>query len=217
MVRCDDLPLPRPFSVHQVKDNTLAIYFAVYERGKGTNWLADRKAGEKLDLFGPLGNGFSISADARKLLLVAGGIGIAPLYFLAHDSAARGLSVTLLSGAHTASQVYFQGLLPDGMTGIVATDDGSEGEHGLVTSLLPRFAPQADAIFACGPAVMYKSMAQMKELKGKPVQVSLETVMGCGRGVCYSCTIKTRHGLKQVCQDGPVFDLDDVLWGEMGL
>jgi dihydroorotate dehydrogenase electron transfer subunit len=216
MVRCDDLPLPRPFSVHRVKENSLALYFAILERGKGTNWLADRQPGDKLELFGPLGNGFTVRPDTRKLLLVAGGIGVAPLVFLAEDAVAKGLSVTLLMGAHTATQLYHAGL-PDGIVGFVATDDGSDGEHGLVTSLVPRFASQSDQVFACGPTAMYKAMAQMKELKGKPVQVSLETVMGCGRGVCYSCTIKTRRGLKQVCQDGPIFDLDDVLWGEMGL
>lgn len=82
----------------------------------------------------------------------------------------------------------------------------------MVTDLLPDFAGGADQIFACGPTAMYETMAQMPELRDKPVQVSLEVRMGCGLGVCYGCTVKTRSGLRQVCKDGPVFDLDDVLW-----
>ena len=86
---------------------------------------------------------------------------------------------------------------------------------GVVTDLLPDFAGRADQIFACGPLPMYRAMARMPSLKNKSVQVSLEVVMGCGRGVCYGCTIRTRSGLKKVCEDGPVFDMDDILWEEL--
>jgi len=103
---------------------------------------------------------------------------------------------------------------------VAATEDGSLGEKGLVTDLLPRFAEQADQVFACGPLPMLRDMfKRQKELKleDKPVQVSLEVRMGCGVGVCYGCTVKTKDGLKQVCKDGPVFELDKILWGELGL
>jgi dihydroorotate dehydrogenase electron transfer subunit len=88
----------------------------------------------------------------------------------------------------------------------------------MVTDLLPNFINWSDQIFACGPMPMYRDMAQRKRqlgLEGKPVQISLEVVMGCGHGVCYGCTIRTKKGLKQVCKDGPVFDLDDIIWEEM--
>ncbi len=86
----------------------------------------------------------------------------------------------------------------------------------MVTDLLkPQLVEHVDQIFACGPTAMYRAMAKMPELKGKSTQVSLETHMGCGRGVCYGCTVKTRSGQRLACQDGPVFDLDEVLWDEL--
>ena len=91
-----------------------------------------------------------------------------------------------------------------------ATDDGSEGYKGPATDLIAAYINHGEQLFACGPLPMYKTMAQMPELKDKPVQVSLEIMMGCGVGVCYGCTIKTKSGLKQVCKDGPVFDLEDI-------
>ena len=93
-----------------------------------------------------------------------------------------------------------------------ATDDGTEGYKGLATDLIQAYSDGADQIFACGPVAMYKAMADKLELKDKPVQVSLEIMMGCGAGVCYGCTIKTNSGLKQVCKDGPVSDLKDIVW-----
>ena len=97
------------------------------------------------------------------------------------------------------------------------TEDGSSGYKGVVTSFVEFYSNLADQIFACGPLPMYKTMARMPELKNKPVQVSLEARMGCGLGICYGCTIKTTTGLKQVCRDGPVFDLDDIVWDEISL
>ena len=143
-------------------------------------------------------------------------MGIAPLYFLAQDARKKGLAVTLLYG--TAIENPYP-KASHGIKLIKATEDGSVGYHGLVTDLLPDFADWADQVFACGPLPMYRDMAARRQqlLKSKPVQVSLEVVMGCGRGVCYGCTIKTKKGLKEVCQDGPVFDLDNVLWDELNL
>ena len=85
----------------------------------------------------------------------------------------------------------------------------------MITDFLPDFVGWADQIFACGPTSMYHTMAvQKQQFRGKPAQISLEVRMGCGLGVCYGCTVKTKNGLKQVCQDGPIFDLDDILWDE---
>ena len=211
MVRCgEDTLLRRPLSIHRIENDKLALLVSIV--GKGTNWLGERQAGEPLDLFGPLGTGFSISATSRNLLLVAGGMGIAPLYFLAQDARKRGLSVTLLYGT-AIKNPYPE--VPYDIKLIRATEDGSVGYHGLVTDLLPDFTERADQVFACGPVPMYKSMAQMPELETKPVQISLEIMMGCGAGICYGCTVKTKSGLKQVCKDGPVFDLHEVLWEEL--
>ena len=215
MVKCgEDNLLRRPFSIHQVDDKMaiLAILFSMV--GKGTQWLSRRQASDRIDLLGPLGNGYTIAPIAKNLLLAGGGIGIAPLPFLARIAQERGCSVTLLLGATTAGQLYPSNLLPSETKCITATDDGTTGVKGFITDLLPEHINFADQVFACGPSPMYRAMAQMPELKGKPVQVSLEARMGCGFGVCYGCTVKTRQGLKQVCQDGPVFNLDDILWNE---
>ena len=219
MVHCgSEFILRRPLSIHQVTDaSRLSLLFEV--TGKGTFWLSRRQKGEILDLLGPLGNGFSIEPASRKLLLVAGGIGIAPLIFLANQALSQGKSVTLLSGARTASGLYPQELLPGGIQTVIATEDGSGGTRGMITDVLLDFVDWADQIYACGPLAMYEAIAAQKQQRylRKPVQVSLEVRMGCGLGGCYGCSIRTRHGMKQVCLDGPVFNLDEILWQEVKL
>ncbi len=215
MVRCgEECILPRPFSIHQINDDGIALFIGICEDGKGTTWISERRAGDKIELFGPIGNGFTISPNSQNLLLVAGGIGIAPLYFLSQEALRGKCSVTLLLGASNADQLYPEHLLPSGIK-LITTTASPDGQKGMVTELLPDFSSQADQVFACGPLPMYKTMAQMPELKDRSVQVSLEVRMGCGLGVCYGCTVKTRSGLKQVCHDGPVFELSDILWDEL--
>jgi dihydroorotate dehydrogenase electron transfer subunit len=217
MVRCGDAFLPRPLSIHRVDGGQVALLFKVV--GKGTRWLAQRKKGETLDIFGPLGNGFTVYPGSRNLLLVAGGMGIAPLCFLADFAIGRGKKVTVIQGARSgdfllpiscSQKLFDKGVLPASLNVINATEDGSEGFKGLATALIPHYINGADQVFACGPAAMYRTMAQMPELKNKPVQLSLEIMMGCGAGVCYGCTIKTKNGLKQVCKDGPVFGMGEL-------
>jgi len=207
--------LRRPLSIHQLSSRNkkvrLALLFTVV--GKGTHWLSQCQAGDKIDLLGPLGNGYSIQPTSRNLLLLAGGIGIAPLCFLAQEALNQGSSVTLLLGASTTSQLYPAHLLPPKIKLITATEDGTAGKKGLITDLLPDYVNWADQVFACGPALMYRVMSTQH--LAKSVQTSLEVRMGCGLGVCYGCTLKTKSGLKQVCKDGPVFDLDDILWDEL--
>ena len=216
MVRCGgESVLPRPLSIHQLADKKGKLALLYFVVGKGTYWLSQRKTGDGIDLFGPLGNGFSIHPASHNLLLVAGGIGIAPLCFLAQQSLNQGHSVTLLLGTSTATQLYPKHFLPPKTEVITISEDGTDGQQGIVTNLIPKYVDRADQIFACGPAGMYKAMAQMPELRDKLVQISLEVRMGCGRRVCYGCTVKTKSGLKQVCTDGPVFDLEDILWDEL--
>ena len=219
--------LPRPFSIHQVDDKGgMAIFFAVWENGRGTSWLSQRHVGDTVELFGPLGNGYSIHPDSQNLLLVAGGVGIAPLCFLAEQAVNLGCKVKLLRGASGAfkpsgepnpGQHYPKELLPPGIE-LETITTSYDGKTGVVLELLrPEVVDGADQIFACGPTPMYHDMANKYQqfLKGKSVQVSLEVRMGCGLGVCYGCTVKTKNGLKQVCNDGPVFDLGDILWDEL--
>ena len=233
MVDCgEDVLLRRPLSIHKADEakGTLALLFAIV--GKGTNWLSQRKGGDKVDILGPSGNGFTVNPKAKNLLLIGGGLGIAPLAFLAETAAKDGRTVKLHHGVNTAGAILIDAISPQGtpvpISSLTAaakhsdtikctasTVDGSAYTKGLATVCLPGLAGWADQIFACGPMPMYKAMAKMPEIKEKAVQVSLEIVMGCGRGICYGCTIKTKKGLKEVCKDGPVFGMDDIIWEEM--
>jgi dihydroorotate dehydrogenase electron transfer subunit len=239
-VRCGDFTLRRPFSIHQSSPLTgensgegeIALLFKV--TGKGTLWLSQRQTGERIDILGPLGEGFSIpptkSGQSKNLLLVAGGIGIAPLVFLMQHASSQH-QITLIHGASTAAQLYpFSSAgkkrsklshLPNGVQFIAVTEDGSMGQKGRATDILPDFLEWADQVYACGPADMYKAMAEMSRqakrsnLKLTKCQVSLEVRMGCGFGACYGCTINTKKGLKHICRDGPVLELDDIIWQEV--
>ncbi len=225
MVNCGgDTVVPRPFSVHRVDSDSLALLFSVV--GKGTRRLSQRQKGESLDIFGPLGNGFHIEPDAKNILLVAGGMGIAPLCFLVDVAAVQGKKATIIAGARSADcllpisvsqKAFDMGMLPGSINVVNATDDGSEGFKGPATDLIPAYIEGVDQVFACGPVEMYRAMAaSYHNYNNIPVQVSLEIMMACGMGVCYGCTIKTKSGLKQVCKDGPVFDIGEVDWGEFG-
>ncbi len=216
MVRCgEENLLRRPLSIHQLGNNEFALLYSVV--GKGTRWLSKRQTGERIDILGPLGNSFSIHPTANKLLLVAGGMGVAPLCFLAQEAGKRGCSVTLLLGASTSTQLCPSHLLPADISRITTTEDGTAGKRGMITDLLPDFIDWADQVFACGPVSMYRDIANKYHpfLKDKSAQVSLEMRMGCGRGVCYGCTVKTKNGLRMVCTDGPIFNLEDILWDKL--
>jgi dihydroorotate dehydrogenase electron transfer subunit len=217
MIGCgENATLPRPFSIFRISGGDLAILYAVYGEGRGTPWLAGRHTGDTVHLFGPLGNGFTLEPETRNVLLVGGGVGIAPLFFLGQYAAEHFCSVTFLYGSAGRGRYP----IPPELQPVPATEDGSVGYQGYVTDLIPLYAGKAQQIFVCGPLSMFKTIAQRSDelkLTGKKVQVSLEVRMGCGAGVCYSCTISTKQGLKQVCKDGPVFNLDDVVWDSLGV
>ena len=216
MVGCGEgVFLRRPLSVHRTAPSRLALLFQVV--GRGTAWLSRRKPGEALDLLGPLGRGFQLDSKAKRVLLVAGGMGVAPLAFLAQRAVEKGLEATLLLGARTGERLYPQELLPRGLKTVIATEDGSFGQMGLATVLLPPLLAGAAQVFACGPVDMLRAMARMPELRDRPVQVSLELRLGCGFGVCLGCSVPTTKGNRLVCRDGPVFLLDEVVWGGVEL
>ena len=217
MVRCGEgyeMPLRRPLGIHRMSKDGISLLYSVV--GRGTEWLSQRKPGEPVDLFGPLGNGFEIHPSSRNLLLVAGGVGIAPLLALAEHSRAKGLKFRLIIGEKNAAKIYPDLLLPPGINAVITTEDGSLGQKGMVTNILPQFISEADQVFVCGPLAMYRAIAKMgRKLGNKPTQVLLETVLGCGVGACLSCSIETRQGRKLVCKDGPVFEFSDILWDKM--
>jgi dihydroorotate dehydrogenase electron transfer subunit len=217
MVRCGeghDMPLRRPLGIHRIYQDGIALLFTVI--GRGTEWLSQREEGDIVDIFGPLGRGFEIHPSSRSLLLVAGGVGVAPLIALAEKAIGDGLAVRLLIGEKSSAKIYPARLLPPQIKPVITTEDGSLGKKGMITDILPQFIADADQIFACGPLPMYQAIAKMSsKFGGKPVYVLLETVMGCGVGACLSCSVDTKHGRKLVCKDGPVFELKDILWDKI--
>ncbi|HEY8490010.1 MAG TPA: dihydroorotate dehydrogenase electron transfer subunit, partial [Dehalococcoidia bacterium] len=168
--------------------------------------------GDEVFMFGPLGHGYRVDPKAGNLLLVGGGIGIAPLVWLADEAVAAGKSVVLLVGARTADGVFPARLLPPEVEVVVTTDDGSLGRPGLVSDVVPEYLAWADQVFACGPEAMFRALAQVmrRENYRKSAQALLEERMACGTGICYSCAVETRRGVKLVCKDGPRFELRDV-------
>ncbi|MCU0650751.1 MAG: dihydroorotate dehydrogenase electron transfer subunit [Candidatus Omnitrophica bacterium] len=214
--------LRRPLSVHKVAGKASGRVELLYEAvGAGTKILSQKKAGEELDLLGPLGSGFDIDASARLsgALLVCGGIGAAPLVFLAQKLAQqlKGRGATVLIGARTKSQILcvsdFKKL---GLDVKIATDDGTAGFHGRVTGLLDKILSagtnKIEMLYGCGPAPMLKAMSEISRKSGVPAQVSLESHMACGIGACLGCVVRTRNGYKRVCKEGPVFLANELLW-----
>ena len=220
--------LRRPFSVYRVcrraKEVTVQVLYRVV--GKGTALLAQKKAGERLDVLGPLGNGFDVSRVRRNntpIIMVAGGIGIAPLVYLAESlrqkkAGSRAPRVDVYLGTDTADNLVSVSLLKKmGCRVRVATDDGTTGFHGYVTDLMRRdLAVLRRAtppyIIACGPLAMLHAVQDICRVERWPGQVSVDEMMGCGVGACLGCVIRTvaRDGAiryQRICHDGPVFDM----------
>lgn len=225
MVRCAepgvvDPLLSRPLALHRIDREGGQVELLVRVVGRGTAWLAVRRPGDPLDLLGPLGEGFSLHPKTGNLLLVAGGMGIAPLRAVADAALARGCSVVLAMGARSSGELYPAPLLPPEVEVHLATDDGSAGRRGPVTELLGAddlaLLTWADQVMACGPNPMLASLAEAirsGRISWRPgfAQVSLEERMACGVGACLGCVVRTRHGYQRVCREGPVFDLKDVV------
>ena len=208
--------LRRPYSVYRTDPAGDRIILLVRPFGRGSAWLVARRQGEILDVLGPLGNAFEIAPRSTNLLMVAGGVGVAPLVFLADLAIARRLSVTFLMGAATAEGLLAVSELPSAVEYLVATDDGSQGHRGFVTDLVPQYLRWADQVFACGPEPMFVSLRNAvlpHRIGGKPkVQVSMERTMACGLGACLGCVVETKRGMLTSCVQGPIYDMDQVVW-----
>jgi dihydroorotate dehydrogenase electron transfer subunit len=216
-VDCDPL-LPRPMSYHRIRIGPEGPEWALlYDvAGRGTAWMASRKPGDRIFAWGPLGNGYKIGRTSKNLLLVGGGIGIAPLVWLADDAVASGHAVTLVIGARDAAHVFPKSLLPHEVEVVVTTDDGSLGRKGFATEPFGELLEWCDQAFACGPTPMFRAMADVarKANVRRSVQALLEERMGCGTGICYGCAVQVRvrggRSMKLVCKDGPRFEIRDV-------
>lgn len=199
------------------------IFFEILYRvvGKGTAMLSTLHHGDHLDILGPLGLGFTPTDAETEAVLVGGGVGLAPLYYLAKQMVTGG-RVSLFVGGKTKEDILcvteFERL---GVETYVATDDGTLGASGLVTDVMERHLEgnlRSKTIFACGPMPMLKAVAEIARRRALPCQVSLEAYMACGMGACLGCVVKGRdHGehtpdYRCVCKDGPVFDFQELQW-----
>lgn len=211
--------LRRPISIHDRQGGRLAVFFQV--AGKGTEILAAREEGEALDIIGPLGKGFTLDAGlkGKRVLCIGGGRGIAPIYFLALELRALGAVPTVLYGGRTAADIPLRSKFERaGIPLLCATDDGSFGFKGLVTALaeeeIGRLEPAF--LFACGPDAMMKASSGQAAAHGIPAEFSLESLMGCGIGACWGCVKRIRGedgtGWVKICEDGPVFPRERIVW-----
>ncbi|HOX54073.1 MAG: dihydroorotate dehydrogenase electron transfer subunit [Candidatus Omnitrophica bacterium] len=204
--------LRRPFSIYNVNDSKLEILYRVV--GKATELFSKKKPGEKLNVLGPLGNGFDLKTKKAKILLVGGGIGIAPLVFLAEKL--TGKEILALIGAKNKKHILCVDELKDAGAQVkIATDDGGIGFKGSVTDLLKQSVRPKDkigVIFACGPKPMLKEVAYIAKKHKIEARLSLEEHMACGIGACFGCVVNTTRGYKRVCKEGPVFDAREVIF-----
>jgi NAD(P)H-flavin reductase len=198
----DERPyLPRAFSIARWHGEE--AHYLLEDVGPGTKRLCELQAGEEVWALGPLGKGFTTSLDGRRVLLVGGGVGIAPLAILQDGME---YETTVLLGFRDGQRAEGAALLQDAR---VATDDGSAGRRGLVTVLLAEEL-ERDAhatVYACGPAPMLEAVRAMCATHGVPAQLALEAGMACGFGACFGCVVPKRGGgYLRVCVDGPVID-----------
>ena len=155
------LVLRRPFSINTADQSTGTITIHFRTIGRGTEWFTHLRPGDTIDMLGPLGRPFEVDSRSRHLLLIAGGLGMAGVRYLADEAIRDGRQVTLLFGAASARDVYPSSLLPDEVEYVISTDDGSVGRRGFVTELVPEYEAWADQAFACGPAPMLAALSRL--------------------------------------------------------
>ena len=214
-VRVDGSPstfLRRPISINFVDRTNNELWLLVATVGEGTKALAKLQAGDSLNCVLPLGNGFTPARTGEKVLLIGGGVGVAPLLYMGAEMQQAGIEPTFLLGARTAQDLLMTDIFNRYGRVYVTTEDGSEGEKGFVTNHSILEQEQFDRISTCGPTPMMKAVARLAKEKGIHCEASLENLMACGLGACLCCVEKTTEGNVCVCKDGPVFDVQRLLW-----
>jgi dihydroorotate dehydrogenase electron transfer subunit len=220
MVRIGDGSDPllrRPFSICGCRDGDLfLILYKVV--GRGTAIMSGMKLGGRIGVLGPLGKGFGAPEKGAMPFLVGGGLGIAPLFFMAERFA--GKDIILLTGARTARELISPKNLDMDLAPLVATDDGTGGFEGTAVDLFKMSLMGASrgpkALFACGPLPMLKGLWAIASAENIPCEVSLEASMACGLGACQGCAVRSANGqpgpYSLVCRDGPVFEASALNW-----
>ncbi len=205
--------LRRPISINYVDREKNQLWLLIQTIGEGTKALARLKEGDTLNLVFPLGNGFSpISESDEKVLLVGGGVGVAPLLEYGKYLEENYVKPVFLLGARSSADLleldYFRSIGDVYIT----TEDGSEGEKGFVTQHSILSKEKFSRISTCGPKPMMMAVAKYAKANGIPCEVSLENMMACGLGACLCCVEKTVKGNVCVCKEGPVFNIEDLTW-----
>ncbi len=220
--------LKRPLSIHRWLGGDIQLLYRVI--GKGTKILSMKKRGHALDIIGPLGNGFPTGRKKGTIILVAGGLGIAPIFALADSLVnakktkapspeGRAQNVLLFYGARTKEEVLCAGELASiGIDPVLSTDDGSSGKKGTIVRVLERYVSRPAVnvtdllLFACGPEPMLHALSRVAKKHSLRGYVALEEKMACGLGTCLGCVVMTTKGYKRVCKEGPVFPIEDIVW-----
>lgn len=215
-VRIDDTPstmLRRPISINYVDYDKNELWLLVAMIGDGTKRLGRLQKGDTLNCMLPLGNGFTMPVQqGRKILLVGGGVGVAPLLYFGQQIKDFGAEPVFLLGARSATDLLEMDLFSQVGRTYITTEDGSAGEQGFVTNHSILEQEKFDQISTCGPKPMMVSVARYAKQKGINCEVSLENKMACGVGACLCCVEKTTGGNQCVCKEGPVFNINQLLW-----
>lgn len=217
----DTTYLRRPFSIHRVDRQRNTMHLLIKVVGDGTRALALLKKGDVVNIMFPLGKGFNLT-DNKQVLLVGGGCGVAPLYFLAEMLYGRGNKVSVLIGGRSAEDILMADEYLKFGSVYISTEDGTRGEKGMVTShsiikgnmenlsdyseMSDNMVRKFDKIYCCGPDGMMRAVAHIGEQLNVPCEVSLENTMACGIGACLCCVVESVKGNVCVCTEGPVFD-----------
>jgi dihydroorotate dehydrogenase electron transfer subunit len=205
--------LRRPFSVHSVDYSRNTFRLLVQVKGEGTKHLAMLREGDLIDVIYPLGNSFSLPPSSN-VLLIGGGCGVAPLLYLAQFLKQNRIHPTIITGWRCKDDIFEMDEYKKYGEVFVTTEDGSEGEKGLVTqhSILQKEKLTFSRIYCCGPDPMMKAVGKLAAMHGIGCEVSLENTMACGFGVCLCCITPTDRGNERVCVEGPVFRADELKW-----
>ncbi len=215
-VRVDDAQhtyLRRPISIHDVDYQNRTITLLVQRVGEGTNKMSDTEVGDTLNIIYPLGNGFTIPENNEgNVILVGGGIGIAPLYYLGKMLKEKGIEPQFLLGGRSKSDLIMLEEFESVGKVYITTNDGSLGEAGFVTQHSIWKEKQFDVIYTCGPKPMMMAVTKIARENNIDCEVSLENLMACGLGACLCCVENTIEGNVCVCKEGPVMNINKLLW-----
>ena len=205
-IKLDGFYLRRPISVCDIDRDALTIIYKVV--GQGTDLMAKMNVRDTLDVLTGLGNGYDLSVAGDKPLLLGGGVGVPPLYYLAKKLVEEGKEVTAVLGFNTADEVFYEKEFSElGVKTIITTVDGSYGVKGFVTDAIKDM--DYTYFYTCGPEPMLKAVYKATNTRG---QFSFEKRMGCGFGACMGCSCKTITGNKRICKEGPVLVKEDIIW-----